>query len=104
MGVRHHPKWRHCGIDVGDSAGLEGGFGWNVASTALAIVKSCWRRYAESLLLQIRPDLQVGVNRPEQPQPKVRMLAMTECATAAFGSIVGGFPGSILQESTQPNE
>src|SRR5438874_8020956 len=55
---------RHCGIDVGDSAGLEEGFGWNVASTALARVRSCWRRYAESLLLQIRPHLQVGVDRP----------------------------------------
>jgi hypothetical protein len=65
-------------LTLADSAGLEGSFGWNVASTALAIVKSCWRRYAESLFLQIRPHLQVGVNRPEQPQPKVRMLAMTE--------------------------
>ncbi len=54
---------RHCGIDVGDSAGLEGGFGWNVASTALAIVRSCWRRYAESLLLQIRPPAPSGRRR-----------------------------------------
>jgi hypothetical protein len=85
-------------------AGSRGSFGWNVAPTALAVVKSCWRRCAELLLFQIRPDLEVGVDRPEQPEPKVRMLAMTERTPASFCGIVGRFPGWILQESTQPNE
>jgi hypothetical protein len=65
-------------LTLGDSAGWEGSFSGYVTSTRLALVKSSWWREAEPLLLETRLHLQVGINRPEQSESKVRVLAMTE--------------------------
>ena len=73
-------------------------------STTLAVVESCWWWRAESLLLQIGTDLQIGFDRADQTQPKVRALAMTEEAPAPFCRIVGWFLDWVVQECARPTE
>jgi hypothetical protein len=65
---------------------------------------SDWRREAEPLLLERGAHLEVRLDRPDQAQAKVRMLAMAEGPTAAFRRVVGAFPVGVVQERTQPAE
>jgi hypothetical protein len=34
----------------------------------------------------------------------VRLLAVADCSTTTFRGVVGGFPGSVVQEGTEPTE
>jgi hypothetical protein len=56
------------------------------------MMESGWRGRAKPFLLEEGPHLQIGFDGLDQSEPKVWVLAVSERAPAAFGSVVGGFP------------
>ena len=101
FGEGEHP-FRDCGIGIG--ANGKSFRNSSLAAASLTMVESGWRTRAEPFLLQIGAHLQIGLDGLDQPQPKVRVLAVAKEAPAAFSGIVGGFPGWIPQEGTEPDE
>ena len=73
-------------------------------ATTLTIMKSCWWRRAEPLFVDVGAHLQVGLDGPNEAEPKVRVLAMTKGAPSTFRSVVGRFPSWVVEERTESAE
>ena len=68
------------------------------------MVKSRRRRCAETLSLQVRADLEIGVDCLRRANPKVRTLTVAECPSATFRGVVGRLLRRIAQECAQTGE
>jgi hypothetical protein len=59
-------------------------------ATALTMMQSGWRGRAEQFLLEEGAHFQIGLDGPDQPEPKAWVLTMAIGSPAPFSSIVGG--------------